>query len=237
MDSYYTRMLYLLEAGSEECLLKEVEGTVRFLGFDCFAYARRIDELSPSGEQRLQMYGTYPDSWLQRYAELRFDRIDPCFIHATKHLYPIPWSRGLFSGGDAAGFYEEAMAHGVSAGALSPCSRSAALGIARAEEADNAMDDVVHALGQIHMLGSFLHTAMDRLIFQRGEEESPHLTNRERQCLQLATLGKRDAYIAKKLRISERTVLMHLANAARKLGAKNRSQMTAKSILMGIISI
>ncbi len=37
----------------------------------------------------------------------------------------------------------------------------------------------------------FLHTALERFILQRGEEEIPHLTNRERQCLQLASLGKR----------------------------------------------
>ena len=99
------------------------------------------------------------------------------------------------------------------------------------------MDDVVHALGNVHLLSGFLHTALERFILGRGEEEIPHLTNRERQCLQLATLGKRDADIAEKLRISERTVLMHLGNVAKKLGAQNRSQMTAKSILMGLISV
>lgn len=64
------------------------------------------------------------------------------------------------------------------------------------------MDDVIHALGSVHLLSGFLHTALERFILQRGEEETPHLTNRERQCLQWAALGKRDADIADKLRIS-----------------------------------
>jgi len=230
-------MLYLLEAETEEELLNKTQSAVRFIGFDYFAYARLIEGLSTAGEQRLHMFGSYPDAWLHRYAEMRYDRIDPCFIHATTHIYPIPWSRDFFSGGEAVGFYEEAMAHGVSAGALSPCARGSGLGVARAENAESAMDDVVHALGGIHMLGGFLHTALDRFIAQRGEEEIPRLTKRERQCLQLAILGKRDSDIAEKLRISERTVLMHLGNVAKKLRAQNRIQMTAKSILMGLISV
>lgn len=53
------------------------------------------------------------------------------------------------------------------------------------------------------------------------------LNKRERDCLRLAAMGKKDAQIALALGISLRTVRFHFANAKAKLGASTRSEAIA----------
>lgn len=49
------------------------------------------------------------------------------------------------------------------------------------------------------------------------------LTDREKYCLRLASFGMTDHKIAENLKLSHRTVSVHIANGLRKLGAKTRS--------------
>jgi DNA-binding CsgD family transcriptional regulator len=51
------------------------------------------------------------------------------------------------------------------------------------------------------------------------------LTPREREVLRLVATGKRNKQIAKKLRITERTVKHHRARGMRKLGVANAAQL------------
>lgn len=90
------------------------------------------------------------------------------------------------------------------------------------------------ALPWIFTTAGFIHSALESLLVP-AEREPPALTRRERQCLEMAAQGLRDLQIADALRIAERTVLLHLGNAKRKLGAQNRTQMIARAILLGLI--
>ncbi|GAA2784391.1 response regulator transcription factor [Streptomyces rameus] len=61
----------------------------------------------------------------------------------------------------------------------------------------------------------------------------PHITNRERQILQLVASGATDREIAAKLNITENTVHTHLERLRRKIGSRRRADLTRLALKYG----
>lgn len=68
-----------------------------------------------------------------------------------------------------------------------------------------------------------------------GARERPALSPRERDCMAFVAEGKSDWEIAGLLGVAETTVLTHVQNARRKLGARTRSHAVALCLLAGLI--
>lgn len=60
------------------------------------------------------------------------------------------------------------------------------------------------------------------------DDDIPHFSDRERDCLAFLADGRRDREIADLLGITEVTVRFHVDNARKKLGARNRTQAIAQ---------
>ncbi len=65
--------------------------------------------------------------------------------------------------------------------------------------------------------------------------EPPHLSDRERQCLAYVADGLSNKQIAALLDLSPRTVEQHVINAARHLGASNRTHAVAIAIRSSLL--
>jgi LuxR family maltose regulon positive regulatory protein len=65
---------------------------------------------------------------------------------------------------------------------------------------------------------------LDRLAGKGGQPKGPALTRREREILQLLSLGLSNQEMAEKLVIAEGTLKRHVANLYQKLGVHNRTQ-------------
>ena len=63
------------------------------------------------------------------------------------------------------------------------------------------------------------------------------LTKREKEVFDLLIKNKTTTEIAKKLKISEKTVRNHISNAMQKLGVKGRAQAVVELLRMNIISL
>ncbi len=63
------------------------------------------------------------------------------------------------------------------------------------------------------------------------------LTKREKEVFMLLVNGLSTLEIAKKLKISEKTVRNHISNAMQKLGVKGRAQAVVELLRMNIISL
>ncbi|MGJ4907508.1 response regulator transcription factor [Bradyrhizobium oligotrophicum] len=61
------------------------------------------------------------------------------------------------------------------------------------------------------------------------------LSDREKACLSWAASGKSSWEVGRILSISESTVVFHIKNAMRKLGAANRTLAAVKAIELGLI--
>ncbi|MBF0189080.1 MAG: helix-turn-helix transcriptional regulator [Magnetococcales bacterium] len=68
-----------------------------------------------------------------------------------------------------------------------------------------------------------------------ADNDTPSLTNRERQCLELLAIGLRGKEIAVRLGIADRTVEHHVRLAKKRLGAKSREHAVALAIQHGLI--
>ncbi len=82
--------------------------------------------------------------------------------------------------------------------------------------------------------------ALDAYVQQTTSKAlDPHetLTRREREVLQMAAEGKRNAEIAKRLHISTRTVENHRTNLMHKLGLHNQSELVRHALRHGLISL
>lgn len=63
------------------------------------------------------------------------------------------------------------------------------------------------------------------------------LTHRERQCLELSACGYLEREIANILQISPHTVRVHMVNAKKRLGAKNKSHSIILALLSGELDL
>ena len=63
------------------------------------------------------------------------------------------------------------------------------------------------------------------------------LTNREKECLIYSAQGHTTVKISELLKINHNTVVFHLTNATRKLGAANRIEAVAIAITHGLIQL
>lgn len=71
--------------------------------------------------------------------------------------------------------------------------------------------------------------------FEENRRNNP-LSQRERDCLKLAMLGKTSSEIGTILGVSEHTVSQHLASATRKVNASNRTHAVALAAQLGYLS-
>jgi DNA-binding CsgD family transcriptional regulator len=80
-----------------------------------------------------------------------------------------------------------------------------------------------------------LDVAMRVLIPQGHSEDAPQLTPRELEALRWTMDGKTAWEVGTILGISERTAVLHLNNAMRKLGCVNKHQAVLKALRLGLI--
>lgn len=71
----------------------------------------------------------------------------------------------------------------------------------------------------------------------RTERDLFHLTNREKEILNLVANGYLNKQIAKVINITEQTTKNHITNIFKKLEATNRTEAVIKAIKLGIIHV
>jgi DNA-binding CsgD family transcriptional regulator len=72
-------------------------------------------------------------------------------------------------------------------------------------------------------------------VFREVPSSEISLTNREKEVLVWTKEGKTNREISRVINVSERTVVFHMQNAMRKLGARNRVQAMATALSLGLI--
>lgn len=104
--------------------------------------------------------------------------------------------------------------------------------------------ELVSAIRTVHKGESFLYpsaaTALVEEYLMRAEGEKneyEHLTDREREVLQLVAEGRTNREIADMLFISVKTVLRHRTNIMEKLGFHNRTELIKYAISKGLIEM
>lgn len=77
-----------------------------------------------------------------------------------------------------------------------------------------------------------VHEAMLRI---EAPTAGAPLTEREREVLRWAAVGKTTTEVARILTVSENTIKFHIKNATQKLGTANKTAAVVKAVLMGLL--
>jgi len=191
------------------------------LGFRWFAYLSIVDS-------SLKLISSYPKSWTSRYLRRQYQQLDPVILRAQTEHATFTW--GASSGSirpasrEQVRFFQEATEFRIRSGITVPIragfGRMAAFTVAT----DDALmePDVLLATSHdvVQLLGLYFHTHLrGRPATSDVPQRVQILSQRERQCLAWAALGKTVCETALIPDITPRTVAFHLANARRKLGA------------------
>lgn len=181
----------------------------------------------------------WPHEWLGLYVERNHVDHDPLVSFMKNRPAPVRWmeaadaicadARGRQVDGDAGAFdLRDGLAFPLFT--LDGGVMMVSLGGTEVEMSPREFGMIslaaTYAIGRAMQLGARARSSGNRV----------GLTNRERECMQWAALGKSEWEISQILGISEHTSEKHLLNAKAKLGAVNRVQAVAEAIRLGYIS-
>lgn len=236
--------LEMLESLQSCRSVEELHATVRRItrdiGFEHFLYGVQVN-LSLARPYQFILSG-YPTEWRTHYDAKRYIEIDPTVSHCKTRCIPIVWTPQAFSDPPAARLMHEAQNHGLTSGASFAIhgrrGEVAMLSLASSSTPKDGSSDILHVLGAAQLLACYLHEAVQRVVLSKealpiGETR---LTRREKECLLWASEGKTAWEIARIVRVSERTVVFHLQNAARKMGVTTRQHAVARALSMNLIA-
>jgi len=104
--------------------------------------------------------------------------------------------------------------------------------------------EMLNAIRQVHEQGVFLTSNITQEVFQEysqagrnGKEDEHHLTDRERQVLQLVVEGKSNKEVAMVLGISPKTVSVHRTNIMSKLDVQNTVELIRYATSNPLVSL
>lgn len=205
------------------------------LGFEYCAVGMRLP--LPLSNPRTIMLGNYALAWRERYASAQYLNADPTVAHALVSTRPVLWSDEVFV--NATDLWEDVRGHGLPIGWAQPVHDirgiATLLTLARSHEVVSPRE-MGDKAPQVAWLGQVVHAALAGMqAFAPDSATAVKLTEREADVLRWAGDGKTASETAHILGVAERTVIFHIENATRKLGAANRTAAVLKAAMLRLI--
>jgi LuxR family quorum sensing-dependent transcriptional regulator len=184
---------------------------------------------------------TWPGPWRQRYATEKYLRRDPSVRALAYTCEPYTWMEGLefddYSRAER-NIVFEASEYGLRGGFVVPIAGIRS-GTAIVSVAGEQTDLSGRDRAQLHFAAIYAQTRIRTLTAAEKHAPAmrPHLSLRERECLEWAAMGKSDWEIGEILSISARTAGSHIERAKQKLGVATRIQAVVIALQHGSISV
>lgn len=194
----------------------------------------------PNPDQRFSqmvLAKRWPQEWFDLYTGKSYDRVDPVLRMCRKTVNPFEWSEAPYDAElepGAAEVMRRATDFRMSRGFVVPIhgltGHEAGVSLAGVH-----LDLNARSKPALHLIAMYGFDHIRRLLAP-APHPSARLTPREREVLAWASQGKSAWEIGEILRIAQRTAEEHLATAARKLGAVNRTHAVAIAIRQRLIN-
>ena len=185
----------------------------------------------------LVMAKRWPAEWSELYTQEHYERADPVVRHCAQTTQPFEWAEAPYDAikePRAAEVMHRAIDFRMSRGFITsihgPAGFQAAVSLGGQD-----IDVNRRSKPALHLMSLYVFDTIGNLVAP-GTEPDFRLTPRERETLCWASQGKTAYEIGGILHIGQRTVEEHLATAARKLGASNRTHAVALAIRNRIIA-
>ena len=175
--------------------------------------------------------------WFKLYTENNFDLVDPVVRHCRRSIHPFEWAEAPYDPvreRGAAEVMRRATDFRMQRGFIVPIrgltGYEAAVSLGGVD-----LDLNVRSKPALHLMAMYSFDRIRHLLHPTPAPPS-RLTQREREVVAWASQGKSAWEIGEILHITQRTAEQHLANAASKLGAVNRTHTVAIAIRNNIIN-
>ncbi len=233
-----SRLEILLDKLETATSLEDIQGLIELFR-DTYQVTHTVYHLvGDTGRE----YGafTYDLSWVQRYIDMKYFRIDPVVTESLKRFHPVDWRHLDWTGAPQRRLMEEALQAGVGKQGISIPIRAVngmtALFSVTSFMDDREWDDFLRThnrdlLLAAHSIHQKVMDVMDEAPDILGAELSP----RERDALTLLASGQSRAEASEALKISEHTFRVYVDTARHKLGALNTTHAVALALSRGLI--
>ncbi|MFN7726032.1 MAG: LuxR family transcriptional regulator [Rubrivivax sp.] len=210
----------------------------RGLGFNTFSAMTVLDR--GPGRSDFILVDNTPADYSEPYADPLAFRRDPVMQHCKRETMPIVWDRHTYQRSGAMDLWEQQAAHGYCTGIAmafhQPGGRHFLLGVDRDQSLPQDEREVERLLAHLQLLAVYANEVAQRIFLNDGRAiDRPALTPRELETLHWTMEGKTAWEVGAILGISERTAVMHLTNAMRKLGCASKHQAVLKALRLGLI--
>ena len=186
--------------------------------------------------------GTYPDPWLQRYADSGYIRVDPVVTGCYQRFQPVDWKRLDWSAKAARALLADAVANGIGPQGFTVPIRGPNGQFALFTLNDVCSDAAWEKFTDLHRRDLILiaHCFNQKALeFEPGR--APHkakaLSPREIDAITLLAGGRSRAQVADTLSISQNTLRVYIESARFKLGAVNTTHAVARALSRGLIIV
>jgi len=228
----------LLQSRTREEFRAEVVRTAQRLGFDTVAAVTVVDH-APGRSEFIAVDNT-PEGYKTTFNSPNAQQRDPVMRHCKDGNSPIVWTRETYCANSAGDLWEEQQVFGYRNGiALAlhlPDRHHFMLGVDRHSPLPEDPREVQRLVSDIQLFTVYaLDAAMRVLVPRPLQPDRPGLTPREVEVLRWTMEGKTAWEVGKILSITERTAVLHIGNAMRKLDCPNKHLAVLKALRLGLI--
>jgi len=230
--------LSVLQARDRDEFRDEVVRFGRGLGFE-FVSAMAVVDLGV-GKSEFTTVNNAPDAYLTGFNDRDAGHRDPVMQHCKRQGLPMIWDQTTYASQGQGELWEE-MAHfgyqtGIAMALHLPEGRHFMLGVERDRPLPSDRYELTRLVADLQLFAVHaLDAAMRVLVPTTPAADVPSLTPRELEALRWTMDGKTAWEVGSILGISERTAVLHLNNAMRKLGCVNKHQAVLKALRVGLI--
>ena len=216
----------------------EVVRFARNAGFEYVGATVVIDHLV--GDTEFIGVDNTPAAYREAFDNANNWRRDPVAQHCKRHSVPIIWDQTTYTQCGQGDRWEEQARFGYKTGVMLalhlPEGRHFILGVDHDRPLPSEPAEMTRIVADLQLFAVHaMEAGMRLLVPERLQPERPMLTNREVECLSRTMDGKTAWEVGNLLGISERTVVLHLQTAMRKLNCVNKLQAVLRALRLGLI--
>jgi DNA-binding CsgD family transcriptional regulator len=228
----------VLEVRTREEFRGEILRFTRSLGFETVTALAVVDR--GPGESEFIAVDNTPRDYADSFNDPIFAVRDPVMQHCKSHSMPIVWDQRTYVAGGAAELWEQQASFGYVTGIAMamhlPEGRHFLFGVDRDQALPDDPIELQRTVADLQLFAVMAQdVAMRILVPVPLQPDRPALTPRELEVLRWTMDGKTAWEAGAILGISERTAVLHISNATRKLGCNNKHQAVLKALRLGLI--
>lgn len=227
----------VLDATDRESFRGSVVRVAQSLGFATVSATAVIDK---GHAPEFISVGNIPPNFDEIFDDLEAGKRDPVMQHLRRQSVPILWNQSTYVRQGAGDLWEQQAAYGLRTGIAMalhlPDGNHFLLGVDRDLPLPRDENELTRIVAHLQLFAVHAQDAAFRVLVPlQHRPETPKLTSRELEVLRWTMEGKTAWEVGTILGISERTAVMHLSNATRKLDCTTKHQAVVKALRLGLI--